>query len=292
MKIGFKGTDSNMSCKGERFRVGQIYEKKPMYSKPRLCTADGYHYCNTLEEVYHHYANKNGNRFFLIEVLGDYTEDKTKAITTSIKFLMEINDQNREQVDAYIAEYEKVRDEELKRAKEIQDAIKKKEAEKFEVKRKNEERMAANFEFDLIRELQEKYPTSSIGGSAALFLHGVRLNRWTSDKNIDLDIILPYYQLLEGWDKDIVVEELNVKKSGNDFDFGFSITDCRNNETIFKKIDIKIDPKQRYTFIEYKEFRYKVNLIEVILEAKARYAMEGDGKHQRDLKEMTTGKSD
>lgn len=315
MKIGFKGTSILMQCRGEQYELGKIYDKKPAaYRKsPTLCSGQGYHYCNTLEDVYGHYSNNGSNRFFLIEVLGEYTEQRYKCITTSFRFLREISvDELGRPIDLdiqiLIEGYEKKEREDKKLEEEVQARIKARdEAKKVEAD-KLEKKYARNFNFKLIRELQEKYPTMSIGGSAALFLHGVRLNRWSLTSNhSDIDMCSPYFQYLESWDKNVNIQELSTKKSGNDFDYGFSIEDNRPGltleelgglslgeyqsmkETGFIKVDIKVDPKQTYSFIEYGGFKYKVNRLEVILEAKARYAIGGDIKHQEDLREISYG---
>lgn len=314
MKIGFKGTDYDLKCRNEQYEIGKVYAKTlPTYKKaPQLCTTDGYHYCTTLEAVYKHYGNTGVNRFFLIEVLGPYTETEDKCITTSFRILQEISVNGfgvplNLDIQSLLSEIKRKEEEEKRYEEEVNVRIKKRDDEAKAKKEKEEARHARNFNFKLIRELQEKYPTMSLGGSAALFLHGVRLDRWMSRSNhSDIDICLPYYQYLETWDKDITVQELNIKRSGNDFDYGFSIEDYRvdltpqvapvnyleikeTKSTNFLKIDIKVDPKQRYTFIEYQGFKYKVNRLEVILEAKARYAMAGDNKHIEDLREMTYG---
>lgn len=122
---------------------------------------------------------------------------------------------------------------------------------------------------DVLRKIQEEYPLSHVAGSVGLFLHGAWIDRWNGSHK-DIDIILPYYmQIAEG---------TQLKKSGNDFDY------CVDYNGF--KCDIKIDPKQQYSIIDYEGFKYKVSRMENILEAKIRYALGGDTKHQQDIKNM------
>lgn len=85
----YKGFDRNLKCKDQQFVVGETVSK-PDKDNPRLCSTDGFHYCDKLENVYEHYSRSGGNRFCEIEVLGKFTEDGTKGITTSLKVLREI----------------------------------------------------------------------------------------------------------------------------------------------------------------------------------------------------------
>ena len=123
-----------------------------------------------------------------------------------------------------------------------------------------------------------------VGGSAGLFLHGVRLKRWLKNSSSDLDFVSPYFVLPQKTLKTTDGDELEVfykdaKASGNDFDETFIVGDT--------KIDYKIDPKQRYELIEFRGVTYKVSDLLTIMEAKMRYAQKpSGGKHRQDLKEM------
>lgn len=241
MKIGYKGFDKDLKCRNEQFAVGGIYTK-PEKDKPRLCSDDGYHYCDKLDQVFSHYSNKGSNRFCEIEILGNFSDDydKSKSITTSFKIIREIT----LEIDTLACE--------------------------------------RNLNLDLVQKIQTKYPLLHVGGSTALFLHGVRLKRWAS-KSSDLDFVSPYFFMFEAeeeWKEDNgdIFTHMDAKASGNDFDETFIIGQT--------KIDYKIDPKQRYEIIEYKGFKYKVSTVEIILEAKARYALNGQTKHKEDLREI------
>lgn len=132
------------------------------------------------------------------------------------------------------------------------------------------------FCLDIIRELQNKY-NFMIGGSISLHLAGFSLKR--DSGKVDLDIIMPYYQKLEN-QGEIEIEEFDCKASGNDYSisYGISTPDGR-----FLKADIRICPSQKYEIVEYKGYSYKVCEIMTTLEAKCRYAMEGNKKHRDDI---------
>lgn len=249
MKIGYKGLSKDMTATSgsvkEKFEIGQVYTKiLPEDQKlPRLCTADGYHYCNTLEEVFRYYPKQSGNRFFEIEVLGPFNDSHDKSITTSFKLLREIPEEELKTLHYW-----------------------------------------KEMKLDLVASLQKKYPMLHVGGSVGLFLHGVRLKRMEREGAHDLDFISPYFFLpeeklpLEGG-KEVEVDYLDAKASGNDFDETFIVDGT--------KIDYRIDPKQRYKIIEYNGFKFKVSDLLTILEAKMKYAKLPNGtKHRDDLIEM------
>ena len=126
-----------------------------------------------------------------------------------------------------------------------------------------------------VETLQAKYPQLIVGGSVALFLHGVRLKRWDMVKS-DLDLVTPYYTLIENG--------VNERKtnSGADFDYSISLNSV--------KIDVRIDPKAKYEVIKFKEVSYKVVPLLEIIEAKVRYALKGNQKHINDLTKIILNK--
>lgn len=94
MKIGYKGLNKDMTSgagysKKETFEIGVVYSK-PEKEKPVVCSSDGYHYCNKITDVFTHYPNNGNNRFFEIEVLGNFTDNSDKSTTTSFKLIREI----------------------------------------------------------------------------------------------------------------------------------------------------------------------------------------------------------
>lgn len=85
----FKGFDKNLKCKDQQFVIGEVVSKA-FKENPRLCSNEGFHYCSKLEDVYQFYSRGSGHRFCEIEVLGGFTEDDQKGITTSLKVVREI----------------------------------------------------------------------------------------------------------------------------------------------------------------------------------------------------------
>lgn len=247
MKIGYKGLNQDMTPtlgKGDKIQyvIGETYSK-PDKTNPVLCSNDGFHYCNTLKDVFKHYNNNGNNRFFKIEVLGNFTDGFDKSITTSFKLLEEIS----------------------------KDDIDKITLDEF-------------FDIELLKEIQTKYPMFHIGGSVGLYLHGVRLKRWYNPhKSSDYDMVSPYFVLPEGKVGNEEIEYLDAKASGNDFDETFIVGGT--------KVDIRIDPKQRYEIIEHNGFKFKVSNLLTILEAKMKYALLPNGKkHKNDILEMVVKK--
>lgn len=273
MKIikAYKGLDSSMrptqgDSKAEPFEIGKIYYKDNI-ENPKLCTNDGFHFCKNLIDVGVYYSfKKSENRYFEIDVLGNYTECRSskKCITTAFRLVRELP---REEVDKYI-----------KNQKEVVEAA-------YMVKR---------MRLDTVRDLQRLNPNLIISGSIALFLQGCFLQRWTTGDRCDLDLILPFYQELQGSssedidkalkiDQEYDVEEEDEEKyDDNDFDYTLSVNNI--------KTDLRIDPLQRYQTVEVLGTKFKVAKIEDILKAKIKYKDSQGGKHRKDIIELTTGK--
>jgi len=196
-KIGYKGTDAQMKCRDVQFELGKTYyldEKDKVQVLPdgyniiknkiELCSKEAIHYCNELDKVYAHYPNNGKNRFFKVEIIGDFKDEtnQSKSGCRVIKFLEEIS------------------------AEEINRIAKEKEEEGLDKK----------MHLETVRELQEKNPELIIGGSISLYLQGVRLDRFHSGM-CDYDFILPYYKKLSS-DKVDMHESDDEEFSGSDFE--------------------------------------------------------------------------
>lgn len=193
MRIGYKGFKKGLICtaagRTEQYEIGKIHTKEelqnPPSDYPRLCTDQGYHFCDNLIQVNPYYGLTNPDNVFAeIEVLGKTTSDNEKCTTTSFRIIKMIN--NEEILDAMAAQ---------------------------------------NLHLEEVRKIQEACPTAIISGSVMLFLRGVRLKRWTTSDLSDLDIILPYYQdlvSLTGGKRNkytpAKADKKKWKKSGSDFD--------------------------------------------------------------------------
>ena len=89
MKI--KGMDKDMKCRGFQFEIGKEY-KIEHEGEIELCSDTVFHYCDSLQKVHAHYScnEKELNRFFEIEVLGEEVTNGQKCGSDHIKIVREI----------------------------------------------------------------------------------------------------------------------------------------------------------------------------------------------------------
>lgn len=310
MKLAFKATNKDFECHGPtKYELYKIYRKDEL---PKIqlntCNNSGFHYCNNIKDVNGYFQLNHVNRVFIIEILGDFKDDRDKSITTAFRFLKEISEEVREKLkelgsvskltnEMFLDNFiypEKECDEHTYKdvlRKEILEEIEKKNKEEQtkligkSVKLESDYKSAMNL--DLIKQIQIDYPLSIIGGSVALFLYGIRLERWLSYSNSpmsarDIDIILPYYIKLEKLSNGTSVEICEEDTpSMSDFTDRLLIGNT--------KVDICISPKTKYEYVEYDGFKYKVNTLQEIWEAKIRY---GKKKHIQDLKDAMLPKKE
>ena len=262
MKIGYKGTDKDLKCRDVQFEVGKTYfiddnenvkELPSGYSIIKtnitLCTKTAIHYCDDLESVFNFYPDNGNNRFFKVEILGEFRDSDDKSGTRCIKFLEEVTRQELDNIK----------------------------------KEKEDKKLDKLMKIDVVKSLQEVNPNLIIGGSIALYLQGVRLKRFKNG-GVDFDITLPYYQKLLSKDNISINEDDGEDRpSGSDYEETILIAGV--------KADIRIDPKQKYELVKYKDFEYKIIPLETIIKAKAEYALTKWGKkHKEDLREMILNK--
>ena len=90
MKI--KGMDKEMKCRGFQFEIGKEYKIEHGEKPLELCSDTVFHYCDNLQQVHEHYScnEKELNRFFEIEVLGEEVTDGNKCGSDHIKIVREI----------------------------------------------------------------------------------------------------------------------------------------------------------------------------------------------------------
>lgn len=249
-KIGFKGFNDNLVCRSLKYSVGETYQMPE--NKIRLCST-GYHFCNKLKDVFTYYRNDGNNKFAIVEALGKVIDGDDKSVTNEIKILKVLS------------------------SSEIKQILLQEDRERIE----NDV-----FCLDVVRELQSLF-NLSIGGSVSLFPQGIMLNR--DSGGIDFDIILPYYQILSLDNRkkeDSCIEEIvdfDGKASGNDFSQTYGLT---TKDGRFIKMDVRVKPEQKYTIAKYGEFEYKVCDVLTILEAKMRYAVNGNKKHRDDIHDL------
>ena len=130
-----------------------------------------------------------------------------------------------------------------------------------------------NAKMKFLRDFQEKFPTSHVGGSIGLLIHGVYLGR---DLTLsDLDITVDEFQ-----ESDMTKEKLESRSDNNDFDF------CllkHVEDGLYIKIDLRINPEPSFEVVEYQGFKYNVSKERDILFWKSKYAAKGVAKHENDL---------
>lgn len=243
--IYYKGFDKDLKCRGFQYKEGETY----VYDQEISLCNRGFHFCSNLKDVFYHYSKNGQNKFAIVEIPED-----GKILISSNKCCS-----NKLKV--------------VKVLKEI-------EIEEILEKEKRDYEDEKVYCLDLVRKLQSKY-NMIIGGSVSLYLNGYNLNR--DAKSIDFDIIMPYYQKMRKEDfTDLIdgIEEFDAKTSGNDYTSTFAIT---TKDGRFLKIDVRIDPHTKYDVITYKNFSYKTCDLMRTIEAKARYAVEGNTKHKEDI---------
>lgn len=130
----------------------------------------------------------------------------------------------------------------------------------------------------LVQKMQLNNPNLIIGGSISLYLRGIVLDRFSnSDTTVDLDITIPFYQEIEGVSYN--AQEVESRPSGSDYAETLLIEGV--------KADLRIDPKLKYEKLNYKGMLFKIVPLEIVIEAKSRYAISNWGtKHKNDLREM------
>lgn len=230
---------------------------------PTVCSPFGFHYGKTLVDVFFYYPYKTqnpSNRFLEIEVLGpSHTDEKgDKQAGKAIKILRELT------------------------GKELETVIESHKRGKIE----------KNLGLEVVDFLQEvcSFPIV-IGGSLSLYLQGARLSRTENQPSTDIDLIIPYYynfRELEGKNDFRVYQECK-SSSGNDFDYSLSFhMKTESGNSISKKLDVRIDNKVKYDIVTHPESKkqYRVCSYLDILEAKVRYALQGNGKHISDIEEL------
>lgn len=233
-----------------QYSFGTVFHKP--WKKGHMYASDGFHFDRTVLEAKNRFglSKANGHRICLIKCLGKVQHDGSESITTAFIIVRELS-----------------RDEIL--------LIAEKEEKELKLNRAYK---ALNI--DLVMKIQKEYPVSMIGGSAALFLHGIILKRSFAGMSSDLDIILPYYVNMFRHDKNFsIYPEFEERTSGADFKEVIKINGV--------KADLAVSPKCKYSIINYEGFDFKVVNLEIIMEAKWRYAIAGSKKHMDDCYEIS-----
>jgi hypothetical protein len=130
---------------------------------------------------------------------------------------------------------------------------------------------------ETLKEFQEKYPTSHVGGSIGLYLRGIDLKRDLSKSDLDITID----ELIEETDSFYLLDS-----SSDDFDY--TIEKHTDNGSCIK-MDIRICPEPSFDVIEFEGVNYNVSKYRDIIYWKTKYANKDTQKHKDDLETIKTG---
>ena len=85
MVHGYKGFESDMTCRGFQYEVGQTYEHDGDIS---LCES-GFHFCRKMADVLNYY-NGSDCRYAVVEALGKVINGGNKSVTDRIRIVREL----------------------------------------------------------------------------------------------------------------------------------------------------------------------------------------------------------
>ena len=88
MMKGYKVFNSDWTCRGFQYNVGQVYE---MDGKP-ICCDRGFHFCKKASDCFNYYSFDSDNKVAEVEALGDIdtNNDDSKCSTNKIYIIREI----------------------------------------------------------------------------------------------------------------------------------------------------------------------------------------------------------
>ena len=132
---------------------------------------------------------------------------------------------------------------------------------------------------ETLKEFQENYPESHVGGSIGLFLRGVNLLRDLTKS--DLDITIDEFDF-----NSMDLLDYEQRSDGNDFDHAIKKTVLGG---WYVKIDIRICPEPSFEKITFEGVTYNVSKLRDIVFWKTKYANKGVKKHINDLEAIKTG---
>jgi hypothetical protein len=123
-----------------------------------------------------------------------------------------------------------------------------------------------------LREFQEKYPLSHVGGSIGIMMHGIDLKRDLSKS--DLDITNPHKM------PEMIFDNCFESSEPSDFDHRLVIN---VNENYYTKVEIRVNPEPSFEVLRFEGHNYNVSLLNNIIFWKQKYADKGYQKHIDDL---------
>ena len=84
---GYKVFNSDWTCRGFQYKVGETYEHKGDIS---ICEK-GFHFCREIAKCFNYYDFDPNNKVAEIEALGNVESDDDKSVTDKIKIVREIS---------------------------------------------------------------------------------------------------------------------------------------------------------------------------------------------------------
>jgi len=84
--IAYKVFNSDWTCRGFQYQVGETYEEKV---SPSVCDR-GFHFCKKLADCFNYYNFDPNNKVAMVEALGYIAEGDDKCCTNKIKIVKEL----------------------------------------------------------------------------------------------------------------------------------------------------------------------------------------------------------
>ena len=83
---GYKVFNSDWTCRGFQYEVGQTYETE----EEPICCRRGFHFCDKLVNCFNYYNFDSTNKVAIVEILGDVDTFEDKSCTNKIHILKEL----------------------------------------------------------------------------------------------------------------------------------------------------------------------------------------------------------
>lgn len=132
---------------------------------------------------------------------------------------------------------------------------------------------------EVVKQFQNKYTESHIGGSIGLMLLGIDLKRDLSKSDLDITCS-------ENISKEDIINDYDERSDVSDFDYAI---EKRFENGSYLKIDIRISPEPSFDVVNFNGTNYNVSKLKNILFWKKKYSDKGVLKHTNDLITIETG---
>ena len=84
---GFKVFNSDWTCRGFQYEVGQTYEQE---QSPSVCDT-GFHFCKEARDCFNYYSFDPNNKVAEVIALGEVAEEGDKCSTNKLQIVREIS---------------------------------------------------------------------------------------------------------------------------------------------------------------------------------------------------------